>query len=153
MIWFLIRLPTKNLITNPILAELPIRRRNKLHTLLYHEQTKKKKKKKDESFNKSHLLIDIIFASDNHLCFRTIPLEKLQKLILRNWCNIWDKKLQHDIHRAATKKKKWAWWIVFMVWLTDERSLVLFPGETIARDPHHRESPTRREQGLNLCRT
>ena len=45
---------------------------------------KHKKKKKDESFNKSHLLIDIIFASDNHLCFRTIPLEKLQKLILRN---------------------------------------------------------------------
>ena len=49
MIWFLIRLPTKNLITNPILAELPIRRRNKLHTLLYHEQSKKKKKKKKDN--------------------------------------------------------------------------------------------------------
>ena len=34
--------------------------------------------------------------------------------------------------------------------MTDERRLLLFPAGTIARDPHHRESPTRREQGLNL---
>ena len=40
----------------------------------------------------------------------------------------------------------------FVVWLTDERRLTLFPGDTIVRDPHHRESPTRREQGLNLRR-
>ena len=38
----------------------------------------------------------------------------------------------------------------FVVWLTDERRLALFPVEIIFRDPHHRESPTRREQGLNL---
>ena len=31
--------------------------------------------------------------------------------------------------------------------------LALFPAGTIVRDPHHRESPTRREQGLNLRRT
>ena len=37
-----------------------------------------------------------------------------------------------------------------MVWLTDERRLALFPARTIVRDPHHRESPARREQGLNL---
>ena len=40
----------------------------------------------------------------------------------------------------------------FVVWLTDERRLTLFPGDTIVRDPHHRESPTRREQGLILRR-
>ena len=38
-------------------------------------------------------------------------------------------------------------------WLTDEMPLALFPAGTIVRDPHHRESPTRREQGLNLLRT
>ena len=41
----------------------------------------------------------------------------------------------------------------FVVWLTDERRLASFPAETIVRDPHHRESPTRREQDLNLRRT
>ena len=44
-------------------------------------------------------------------------------------------------------------WIVFVVWLTNERRRALFPGETIVRDPHHHESPTRRQQGLNLRRT
>ena len=44
-------------------------------------------------------------------------------------------------------------WIVFLVRLTDERCLALFPAGTIVRDPHHRECPTRREQGLNLRRT
>ena len=38
----------------------------------------------------------------------------------------------------------------FVVWLTDERRLALFPVEIIFRDPHHCESPTRCEQGLNL---
>ena len=41
----------------------------------------------------------------------------------------------------------------FVVWLTGERCLALFPAGTIARDPHHHESPKRLEQGLNLCRT
>ena len=41
----------------------------------------------------------------------------------------------------------------FVVWLTDEMCLALFPARTIVRDPHHRESPTRREQVLNLHRT
>ena len=36
----------------------------------------------------------------------------------------------------------------FMVWLTDERHLILFPAGSIARDPHHRRFPTSREQGL-----
>ena len=35
----------------------------------------------------------------------------------------------------------------FVVWLTEERRLAF------VRDPHHRESPTPREQGLNLHRT
>ena len=43
--------------------------------------------------------------------------------------------------------------IVFVLWLTDERRLALFPAGTTVRDPHHRESPTRREQDLNLRRT
>ena len=37
--------------------------------------------------------------------------------------------------------------------VTDERYLVLFPAGIIVRDPHHRESPTRCEQDLNLRRT
>ena len=41
----------------------------------------------------------------------------------------------------------------FVIWLNDERHVALFPAETIVRDPHHRESPTRREQDLNLHRT
>ena len=41
----------------------------------------------------------------------------------------------------------------FVVWLTNEKRLVLFPAGTIVRDPQHRESTTRREQGLNLRRT
>ena len=41
----------------------------------------------------------------------------------------------------------------FVVWLTDKRCLVLFPAGTIARNAHHRESPTRRMQDLNLRRT
>ena len=45
------------------------------------------------------------------------------------------------------------WWIVFLVWLTNERRLALFPTGTIIRDPHHRESPTCRKQDLNLRRT
>ena len=44
-------------------------------------------------------------------------------------------------------------WIAFMVWLTDERRLALFPAGTIVRDPHHLESPSRLEQALNLRRT
>ena len=39
-----------------------------------------------------------------------------------------------------------------VVWLTNERRLVLFPAGAIARDPYHHESPTLREQNLNLCR-
>ena len=35
------------------------------------------------------------------------------------------------------------WWIVFVVWLTDERRLALSPAGTIVRDPHHRESASK----------
>ena len=42
---------------------------------------------------------------------------------------------------------------VFVVWVTDERPIALFPAGTIVRDRHHHKSPTRREQGLNLCGT
>ena len=45
------------------------------------------------------------------------------------------------------------WWIVFAEWLTDERRFALFPEGTLFRDPHHRKSPTRHEQGLNLRKT
>ena len=41
----------------------------------------------------------------------------------------------------------------FVVWLTDERRLAVFPAGTNVRDPHHRKSLTRCEQGLSLCRT
>ena len=38
----------------------------------------------------------------------------------------------------------------FMVWLTSERGLVLFPAGTIVRDPHYCVSLACSEQGLNL---
>ena len=41
----------------------------------------------------------------------------------------------------------------FVVQLTCERRLALFPAGTIVRDSHHCESLTRREQDLNVCRT
>ena len=41
----------------------------------------------------------------------------------------------------------------FVVWLTEERRLVLISAGTIVRDSHHRESLTRREQDLNPRRT
>ena len=40
----------------------------------------------------------------------------------------------------------------FMVWLTNERCLVLFSARIIFKDPHHRESLAHYEQELNLCR-
>ena len=43
--------------------------------------------------------------------------------------------------------------LFFLVWLTNERGLALFPTTTIVRDPHHRESPRRRKQNLNLRKT
>ena len=59
----------------------------------------------------------------------------------------------HILCSQENIKTWWWWWIVFVVWLTDERRLALFLGGTIVRDPHHRKSPTCREQGFNLCRT
>ena len=44
---------------------------------------------------------------------------------------------------------QWWWWIVFVVWLIDESHLALLPARVIVRDPHHRESPTCREQDVN----
>ena len=41
----------------------------------------------------------------------------------------------------------------FVVWLTDEKRLALFPSWTTGRNPHHHEYLTRREQDLNLRRT
>ena len=40
-----------------------------------------------------------------------------------------------------------------MVWLTNERRLVLFPAGTIVRNPHHCKPLLSREQDLNLLRT
>ena len=73
-----------------------------------------------------------------NLYFLVAVLSKISKIFLQqawnvNWWWQW-----------------WWWWIVFVVWLTDERRLALFSAGPIVRDPHHRESPTRREQGLNL---
>ena len=41
----------------------------------------------------------------------------------------------------------------FLVWLTDERRLALFPVGTIVRDSHHPESLARRKRDLDLHRT
>ena len=42
---------------------------------------------------------------------------------------------------------------LFLAWLTNERRLALFLAGNIVRDPHHRQSPRRRNQDLNLRRT
>ena len=44
----------------------------------------------------------------------------------------------------------WRWWIVFVIWFTDERRLALLPAKIIVKDPHYRESLTCLEQDLNL---
>ena len=43
--------------------------------------------------------------------------------------------------------------LFFVVWLTNERHLALFPAGTIVRDPRHLESATHHKQDLNLRRT
>lgn len=43
--------------------------------------------------------------------------------------------------------------VAFVVLLTNERRLALFPVEKIVRDLHHHEPPTRHEQDSNLCIT
>ena len=40
----------------------------------------------------------------------------------------------------------------FFSGMTDERRLTLFPAGIIVRDPHHCESRTRLQKGLDLCR-
>ena len=42
---------------------------------------------------------------------------------------------------------------VFAEWLTDEKHYTLVPAKTTFRNSHHRKSPTRCEQDLNLNRT
>ena len=68
-------------------------------------------------------------------------------------CNfyLFEVELEHDDDDDDDDDDDWL--IVFMAWLTDERLLALFPAGTIVSNPHHCESPTRREQDLSLCRT
>ena len=42
------------------------------------------------------------------------------------------------------------WCGIFVVWLTDERGLALFPAGTIVTGPHYRKSPRRSMQDLKL---
>ena len=69
-----------------------------------------------------------------------------------------DKKIMQSFtitRRAPSRIRKWNQlnWIVFVIWLTDERRLVLFSAGTIVRDPHHRESATHCNQDFNLHTT
>ena len=52
--------------------------------------------------------------------------------------------VKHVLCRCCCCCCCWRWWIVFVVWLTYERRLALFPVGTIVRDPHHLKSPIRR---------
>ena len=61
--------------------------------------------------------------------------------------------LSKFVQSQCLRSDTWWWWIVFVVSLTNKRSLALFPARTTVRDPHHCKSPTCREQGLNLHRT
>ena len=63
----------------------------------------------------------------------------------------------HHYHRGTQKNICMMMMIMmmmncFVVWLTDERRLALFPAGNIVRYPHNRESPTRRLQVLILHR-
>lgn len=63
--------------------------------------------------------------------------------------------LRHLISEFWSHNKRrrwWWWWIVSVVWLIEKRQLALFWVETVVRDPHHRKSAIRGEQGLNLRR-
>ena len=52
-----------------------------------------------------------------------------------------------------SKFGKNVWWIVLVVWLTDERRLALFTAGTTVTNPHHGKYPRHHEQDLNLHRT
>ena len=77
---------------------------------------------------------DALKYRTQNLLFKTISEKKLFNLVLK-----------------LNKNDDDEWWIVFVVWLTDKRRLVLFPAGTIARDPHRRESPTRRKQDFSCA--
>ena len=108
--------------------------------------------------NKQRILCDIFFWK-TVICHLWKLDEAFQNLITcfkevkkAIWSSLafWIYKICRYLSRF--RLMRWWWWIVFVVWLTDERLLTLFPAGVIVRDPHHRESPTRREQGLNLRR-
>ena len=95
--------------------------------------------------NKAHRR-DVISIRILKICVESItkPLQIIYRQCLEKGCfpDEWKKANDDDDDE-----------LFFVVWLTDERRLALFPAGTIVRDPHHLESPTRREQDLNLRRT
>ena len=69
-----------------------------------------------------------------------MPLNGLLKTASNGWAQ-----LVHDDDDDDDELFLWYGW--------PTKGVALFPAGTIVRDPHHRESPTCREQGLNLRRT
>ena len=84
--------------------------------------------------------------------FSSTQMQKKKKNAVLQCVATFMKFNSHKFIKSLTEK----WMMIvnfFVIWLTDKRYLALFPAGTIVKDPHHRESPTRHEQGLNLRRT
>ena len=81
-------------------------------------------------------------------CFKDYLKKKIRSGIIIAICVAISRLL---ITEKRLHQSEWMnWCIIFVAWLTEERRLDSFPAGTIIKDPHHRQSPTRREQDLNL---
>ena len=73
----------------------------------------------------------------------------LKLTLLWNWNvsdEFWFRERQNSTstQKDSQEIQQYRWWIVFVVWLTDKRHLVLSAAGTIVRDPHHHDSLKRR---------
>ena len=86
------------------------------------------------------VILQMCIIDDSHMMYGSWDMECKRHTFLSFWAGFFFFVL-------------WWWWIVFVVRLTDEKHLALFPAGTIVRDPHHLKSLTCCEQDLNLRRT
>ena len=98
---------------------------------------------------KNETCLVIIPAIDN--CDRV----KMGQLISHEWCIFLQNQFQCFKVECLMMMMMMMMMMMncFVVWLTYERRLALFPAGTIVRDPHLHKSLTYCEQGLNLHRT
>ena len=94
---------------------------------------------------------------DHFLPFYLTPYGPRKSQFWKNKKNTWRYYHFANINDSHMMHGSWDMmmmnWIVFVVWLINERHLALFPARIIVRDPHDLKSLTCREQDLNLHRT